>query len=454
MVEQWGFVDIVTIGQMLEADDLIPHRLPDRVAVVPTVLAQSGIVDSDEPDVVAAASLDSIREFERTGAQVPAFVRAGPRPELAFDPTTMRAGIVTCGGLCPGLNDVIRSITFTLRYLYGVSKVEGFRYGYAGVAGIGPEPLDLTHEVVDAIHEQGGTLLGSSRGAQDVEAMLDNLIERDISVLFCIGGDGTFRGASALAAAAERRSVKIAVVGIPKTIDNDLQWVDKSFGFATAVGVASEAIAVAHNEARGAYNGVAIVKLMGRHSGFIAAHATLANPDCNVCLVPEVPFDLDGPGGLLTFLERRLRSSGHCVISVAEGAGQELVAAAGTDESGNQKLGDIGIYLRDVIKAHFEGSELAAQVRYIDPSYLVRGGPANAVDGEYCLALGQHAVHAGMAGFTDVMVGHWNQQFTIVPLSAATRSRRQLNPNGATWHRVMQTTRQSSLVRTGDDLGL
>ncbi len=426
------------------AEDLIPRRLTGVEALLPSALSQSGIVATDAPDVLAEASLESVRRFSAAGAEPPAFVRAGPRGQLAFEPSSIRAGIVTCGGLCPGLNDVIRSITFTLRYLYGVSTVEGFRYGYAGVAGIGPEPLELSHEVVDAIHEHGGTLLGSSRGHQDVEAMLDNLVRRQISILFCIGGDGTFRGASALAEAAQKRSVKLAVIGIPKTIDNDLQWVDKSFGFATAVGVAAETIAVAHNEARGARNGIAIVKLMGRHSGFIAAHATLANPDCNVCLVPEVPFHLDGPNGLFMFLEERLTRSGHCVLAVAEGSGQHLVAAAGTDPSGNQKLGDIGTYLRDAIKDHFQTSDLSAHVRYIDPSYLVRGGPANAVDGEYCLALGQHAVHAGMAGFTDVMVGHWNQQFTIVPLKAATRSRRQLDPGGATWNRVVQTTRQPS----------
>ncbi len=441
---------------MLNVDDLLPRRLPDRVCAVPAVLNRSGIVASDAPDILADASLGSLKAYEEAGSIPPAFVPAGPRAELAFDPTTMRAGIVTCGGLCPGLNNVIRSITFTLRYLYGVSEVEGFRYGYAGVAGLGPEPLNLTHKVVDGIHKHGGTLLGSSRGAQDVDAMIDNLIDRDISVLFCIGGDGTFRGASALAEAAERRSLKLAVVGIPKTIDNDLQWVDKSFGFATAVSVAGQAIAVAHNEARGAYNGISVVKLMGRHSGFIAAHATLANPDCNVCLVPEVPFELEGPDGLLAFLEERLGQSGHCVIAVAEGAGQELVAAVGSDESGNQKLGDIGIYLRDAIIDHFEGTDRSAQVRYIDPSYLVRGGPANAVDGEFCLALGQYAVHAGMAGFTDVMIGHWNQQFTIVPLSAATRSRRQLDPHGPTWHRVVQTTRQPRFRKplSLDDLGL
>ncbi|NNE95173.1 MAG: ATP-dependent 6-phosphofructokinase [Acidimicrobiales bacterium] len=427
---------------MLNADELVPTRLSRRVAPLPAVLAENGPVFDDRPNVLADASVEAARTPIEAGELPPAFVRAGPRAELAFDPADVRAGLVTCGGLCPGLNDVIRSITFSLLYLYGVDQIDGFRYGYAGVAGEDPPPLALNHDVVDSIHREGGTLLGSSRGPQDVDRMVDNLVQRKISILFCIGGDGTLRGASAISAAAARRGIDLAVVGVPKTIDNDLLWVDRSFGFPTAVEMATEAISVAHNEARGAFNGVSIVKLMGRHSGFIAAHATLANPDCNVCLVPEVPFELDGPSGLLAFLDRRLARSRHCVIAIAEGAGQGFVAADGFDESGNKRLGDVGTFLRDRITEHFHTTGLPGTVRYIDPSYLVRGGPANAVDAEFCVSLGQHAVHAGMAGFTDVMVGHWNQRFTIVPLQAATQRRRQLEPEGPIWQRVVQTTRQ------------
>jgi 6-phosphofructokinase 1 len=365
---------------------------------------------------------------------------------LAFDPSQVRAGIVTCGGLCPGLNDVIRSITLSLRHLYGVEEVDGFRYGYAGVAGKGPDPIPLSDEVVDPIHREGGTLLGTSRGPQNIDQMLDNLVARNISLLFCIGGDGTLRGASAISTVAQERGLDLAVVGVPKTIDNDLLWVDRSFGFPTAVEVATAAIAVAHNEARGALNGVSIVKLMGRYSGFIAAHATLANPDCNVCLVPEVRFELDGPNGLLAFLDKRLQRHQHCVIAVAEGAGQDFVPAEGTDASGNKKLGDVGVYLRDHILTHFSSSDISGVVRYIDPSYLVRGRAANAVDAEFCLSLGQDAAHAGMAGFTDVMIGHWNQRFTIVPLRAATRRRRQLEPEGPIWRRVIHTTGQPLFI--------
>jgi 6-phosphofructokinase 1 len=431
---------------MLTAEDLLPRRLPARVCPLPETVVQNGPLADDRPVVLADASYQAAVEALSRGVAPPTFVLAGPRAELAFEPSQVRAGIVTCGGLCPGLNDVIRSITLSLKYLYGVDEVDGFRYGYAGVAGKGPGPIRLTPDVVDSIHREGGTLLGSSRGPQDIDQMLDNLVSRNISLLFCIGGDGTLRGASALARAAQGRGLDLAVVGVPKTIDNDLLWVDRSFGFPTAVEAATDAIAVAHNEARGARNGVSIVKLMGRHSGFIAAHATLANPDCNVCLVPEVPFELDGPNGLLAFLDLRLKQFQHCVIAVAEGAGQNFVPTEGTDKSGNKKLGDVGVYLRDYILSHFSGSEVAGAVRYIDPSYLVRGRPANAVDGEFCLSLGQDAAHAGMAGFTDVMIGHWNQRFTVVPLGAATQRRRQLEPDGPIWRRVIHTTGQPLFV--------
>lgn len=424
------------------AAELIPRRFSERVGLLPDSLHDRNVVLSDEPEVLVTATVSSISSHRAAGTEPPAFVRAGPRLDLALDPKKIRAGIVTCGGLCPGLNDVIRSITFSLLHFYGVGEIDGFRYGYAGVAGLGPEPIPLTHDVVDSIHEQGGTLLGSSRGPQDIDAMIDNLVSRRVSILFCVGGDGTLRGAAAIASRAAERDLRLSVIGVPKTIDNDLQWVERSFGFATAVEEAAKAITVAHNEARGAFNGIGLVKLMGRHSGFIAAHATLANPNVNMCLVPEVPFELDGTNGVLAAVQRRLEARHHCVIAMAEGAGHGLVPNAGVDQSGNTKLGDVGPFLKSRLQDHFGSQGIPLVVRYIDPSYLVRGGAANSSDGEYCLALGQHAAHAGMAGFTDVMIGQWNQRFTIVPIAAATGERRQLDPQGPVWQRLMQTTRQ------------
>lgn len=378
----------------------------------------------------------------------PAFELAGPRQRIFHDPGALGCAVVTCGGLCPGLNNVVRSIVLRLWYAYGVRRILGFRYGYAGLAPRhGHAPLVLTPDVVEPLHEQGGTRLGTSRGPQDVGEMIDHLAELDIGLLFVLGGDGGLRGAAALAEAVARRRLPIGVIGIPKTIDNDLAWTARSFGFATAVEAACAALKAAHVEARAAWNGIGLVKLMGRHAGYIAAHATLASADVNLCLVPEVPFALDGAGGLLDVLGRRLDSKHHAVLAVAEGAGQEHFAAAGgeRDASGNIKLQDIGLLLRERIATHFAARGTDIAIRYIDPSYMIRSLPANALDAQYCLVLGQHAVHAGMSGRTNMLVGSWNGRFVHVPIPLATTGRRQLDPAGEEWQRVLETTGQPAL---------
>jgi 6-phosphofructokinase 1 len=394
--------------------------------------------------VLLGSTLLQIEPYLHAGQQPPAFEQAGPRRGLFFDPGQMACGIVTCGGLCPGINDVIRSMVLTLTYAYGVRHIYGFRYGYAGLAASqGIEPIQLTPESVESIHDEGGTVLGSSRGPQDMHDMIQTLQQLGVQLLFTVGGDGTLRGATQLAQAILTQGLPIAVVGIPKTIDNDLQWVERSFGFATAVEEASRALTAAHAEAKGAYNGIGLVKLMGRHSGFITAHATLSNSDVNFCLVPEVPFGLEG---FLSALEERLRLRHHAVIAVAEGAAQELMERQqAKDASGNVRLGDVGPMLRKAIEGHC-GGRLEFTVKYIDPSYIIRSVPANALDSEFCLALGQHAVHAGMNGCTDMMVGYWNQHFTHVPLSLATGARRQLDPAGELWQRVLGSTGQPATM--------
>ncbi len=426
------------------AADVVPRRL---MADVPSPMRSSGLRLYDDTDgVLLAKTADEIGPVIARGEGPAAFTRSGPRPDLAFRPERLGAGVVTCGGLCPGLNDVVRSIVLTLHHHYHVPEILGFRYGYAGLAGVSEEPMRLTPQVVASVHRQGGTLLGTSRGPHPLDQMLDNLARLGVRVLFAIGGDGTLRGASMLADAAAERGQQLGVVGIPKTIDNDLAWVDQSFGFSTAVAEATRAIQAAHNEARGAVNGVGIVKLMGRHSGFIAAQASLSSPDVNFCIVPEAPFTIDGPGGLLGQLEPRLASRGHAVIVVAEGAGQELLGPSDTtDASGNAKLGDIGVFLRDRIRDHFTGLGTEITVKYIDPSYTIRSLPADAFDAHYCNALGQHAVHAALAGFTDAMVGRWGGHFTVVPLPLVTRSRRRLDPGADVWQRVLQTTGQADI---------
>jgi 6-phosphofructokinase 1 len=401
---------------------------------------------NEEDRVLLFSSTLTLASLRESGREVPSFEPAGPRERIFFDPEKLTCGILTCGGLCPGLNNVIRSVVLGLYYAYGVPRVLGFRYGYAGLADPAHhEPLLLTPGAVERLHEQGGTILGSSRGPQDRGAMVDTLVRLGVGLLFVVGGDGGMRGASALAGEIERRGLEIAVVGVPKTIDNDLAWIARSFGFDTAVGAAARTILAAHVEARGDWNGVALVKLMGRHSGFIAAHATLATPDVNFCLVPEVPFTLDGKGGFLDALERRLEEKRHAVVVAAEGAGQELLRREGEperDASGNVRLQDIGLLLRDRIQEHLAARGMGAPVRYINPSYIVRSLPANSFDAQLCLVLGKHAVHAGMAGRTDVLVGLWNQRPTHVPIPLAVSRRKQLDPDGESWQRVLETTGQ------------
>lgn len=400
----------------------------------------------DDERVLATSDGERIARYLEAEGALPCFERAGPRRELFFAPSTLGCGLVTCGGLCPGLNNVIRSIVLTLHHAYGVRRILGYRRGYLGLSSKRPEePLELGPAAVESIHEQGGTILGTSRGPQDVGDMVDTLVRDGVGILFAIGGDGTLRGAAALVGEIERRGLDLAVIGLPKTIDNDIAWVDRSFGFTTAIAEGKRAILAAHAEAQAAWNGIGIVKLMGRHSGFIAAHATLASNDVNFCLVPEIPFTLEGRGGFLEALEERLVERQHAVIVVAEGAGQELVQATGEvsrDASGNLRLLDIGAFLRDRIAAHFAARGLEATLKYIDPSYIIRSQPANSSDAELCLFLGEHAVHAGLAGRTEMVVGYRNRQFIHLPVPLAVSRRKSLDRRGRIWEGVLGTTGQ------------
>jgi len=398
----------------------------------------------DAHGVLCSSDTRNLTAFVDAGELPPAFQEAGPRRLLAFDPGAVTAAMVTCGGLCPGINDVIRSITLTLRHGYGVRRVVGYRYGFAGLAH--PDqfpPVELTTHVVSDVHVHGGTILASSRGPQDPKAVVRTLVRDGVSILFCIGGDGTLRGASAIAAEVRREGHRIAVVGVPKTIDNDLDWVERSFGFATAVEAGARTILAAHAEARGALNGIGLVKLMGRHAGFIAANATLARPDVNLCLVPEVPFTLDGEGGVADVLAERLARRRHAVVVVAEGAGQDLLPCVeGTDPSGNPRLADIGTWLRDRLIDALGERGLRPEIRYLDPSYEIRSLPANAYDAAFCLSFGQMAAHAGMAGKTDIVVGYHQRHFTHLPIALSTARRRRLRPDQDLWQRVLQSTGQ------------
>lgn len=376
------------------------------------------------------------------------FEKAGPRRKLFFDPARTRAAIVTCGGLCPGLNNVIRSVTHELRRGYGVGSVLGIRGGYRGLdPGRGQPPMELTEQAVEDIHKMGGTLLGTSRGPVDMGIATDFLAAQGIDVLFTVGGDGTQRGGHALLTQARARGHALSVVGIPKTIDNDVRHVSRSFGYGTAVAEAERVIQSAHTEARSVFNGVSVVKLMGRHAGFIAAAATVASQDVNFCLVPEVPFALEGEGGLLAALERRLQRKPHAVVVVAEGAGQDLLGSRGErDASGNLKLQDVGLFLKDRFNAHFKARGVEMVLRYFDPSYQIRGCPANTEDALLCDRLARHAVHAAMAGKTGLVISFLNGQFVHVPITEIVQGGKQLDLEGELWRAVLSSTGQSEVL--------
>ena len=377
--------------------------------------------------------------------------KAGPRKKIFFDPKKTKAAIVTCGGLCPGINNVIRSIVMALHYFYGVKDIVGVPYGYEG---LNPKKerrfIQLTPDKVKDIHEFGGTMLGSSRGAQKVEVMVDSLVDNNIDILFTIGGDGTLKGTDAIGAEIKRRGLKISVVGVPKTIDNDIDLIDKSFGFETSFDVATPILRDAHNEASGAYNGIAIVKLMGRDSGFIAASAALSKPVVNFVLIPEMDFSLEGENGLFNSIKQRLDLKHHAVIVVAEGAGQNLMNSQQhvvKDASGNIKHQDIGLFLKEKISDYFKTIEQEVTIKYIDPSYIIRSAPANASDSIFCSRLAYHAVHGGLAGKTRFVVGVINGKFVYLPISEVVNERKRIALESEFWFAVLQSTGQPFLMK-------
>lgn len=397
----------------------------------------SKIVYSRDPDII-------LHEYEESG-EISAMEKAGPRNRIFHNPSETNAAILTAGGLCPGLNDVIKSLVNTLKLDYGVPNVYGIRYGYRGlVRKYGHKPLILTPDIVDEIHTEGGSILGSSRGPQDVRIMVNTLVKMKINMLFCIGGDGTLRCAHLLVEEITKNKLPISIIGVPKTIDNDISFIYRTFGFETAIYATDPVITAAHNEAKGAYNGVGLVHLMGRDSGFIATYAALANSNANYCLIPEVPFILEGHNGLLPHLCRRLKEKQHAVIVVAEGAGQHMFKdkKSARDPSGNIKKENIGIFLKDKIISYAHKNNIELSVKYFDPSYLIRSLDAKGTDAVFCILLAQNAAHAAMWGCTDMVVGHWNGEFTHVPIPLAISQRKKVNPQGPLWQSLLKMTRQ------------
>lgn len=403
---------------------------------------------TDKDRILYDTSLAKFEKCLKNGDIPISFEKAGPREYLYFQPAKTKVGIVTCGGLCPGLNNVIRSLVMSLHYRYGVRNIIGFQYGYEGLnPDYNHSLVDLTPQAVSQIHHIGGSILGSSRGEQDVAKMVDTLEMLNINILFCIGGDGTLRGAHAIHHEITKRKIRIAVAGVPKTIDNDINLIDKSFGFETAFTIANEIIRNAHNEASGAYNGIALVKLMGRESGFIAANAALSIQEVNFVLVPEMLFKLEGKDGFIEVLRQRLEQRHHALVVVAEGAGQDFFAdePEERDASGNIKMKDIGLFLKKRISEEFKKSGFPHSIRYIDPSYIIRSAPANANDSKFCSLLAQNAVHAAMAGKTDFVTGHWNNEFTLLPIPVTVSKRKKIDISGELWWNVLEATGQSAL---------
>ncbi len=394
-------------------------------------------------------------EDESSSPMYYVFEEAGPRENIFFDPSKTKCAIVTCGGLCPGINDVIRAIVMEAYHNYGIPNILGIRFGLQGfIPKYGHEIWELTHETVAQIHEFGGTILGSSRGHQSPDEIIDALDRMNVNILFLIGGDGTMKAASAIAREIKHRNMKISIIGIPKTIDNDIHLVSRTFGFDTAVTKATEAIRCAHIESLGAPNGIGMVKLMGRESGFIAAEASLALKDVNFVLIPEDRFELYGKNGLLNNLKKRIKNRGHAVIVVAEGAGQDIcrqeidaTKEPSTDPSGNPVLEDICKLLEQKIKDFFDEQQIPITLKFIDPSYIIRSIAANANDRVYCGFLGQNAMHAAMAGKTNMVISKLQDRFIHLPLHLVTEKRRRLNVHSNYWRSVLESTGQPLMLR-------
>ncbi len=408
---------------------------------------------SDSDRVLLDGSNNVLLDYMEMQQEPISFEKAGPKQLLYFDHSKTKVAIVTAGGLCPGLNNVIRGLVMQLYRRYNVTNVVGVKYGLMGFDPKNELEFEpLNPDIVDRIHLQGGSFLSSSRGDPGKAVIVDTLQRENINILFCIGGDGTLRAAQSISNEIERRGLKIAVGCIPKTIDNDINFIDKSFGFETAFSQASDICTNAHNEAKGAYNGIALVRLMGRDAGFIVANTTLATGDVNFALVPELKFDLYGEKGLINQIKKRLEKRQHALVLVAEGAGQYFFnGEKAFDASGNVKYSDIGLLLKDAIKKQLDEDKFPHTIKYIDPSYIIRSAPANSNDSKFCNQLAQNAVHAAMAGKTAFVVGHWNGMFTILPIMAAIKERKRVRLKGELWWSVLESTGQPQRMLNDDN---
>ncbi|MDQ1288973.1 MAG: 6-phosphofructokinase 1 [Actinomycetota bacterium] len=440
---------MISSAHELVVDTLGPCRVDSPLSARIAARSASPHAVSEDDRVLYDLALSHAAARGLPAAELPGFEPSVARRKIYFDPAKTRAGIVTCGGLCPGLNNVIRGLVQQLTNQYGVHSVIGFRNGYQGfIASYGHSVVELTPELVQGIEDRGGTILGTSRGQQDPEEVVDCLERMNVNILFVIGGDGSMRGAIKIAQAARERGLKIAVIGVPKTIDNDIPLIDHSFGFQTAIDEAARFLQAAHTEALSAPNGVGLVKLMGREAGFIACYAALASGDADYVLIPEVPFQLDGDDGFLAHVRRRIAERGRVVIVLAEGAGQEHVPepSRGLDASGNLKFHDIGTFIKERLIADFAAAGVPLNIRYFDPSYAIRSVPANSFDSVHCLRLAHGAVHAGMSGRTATVVGRYHGRLVNVPMSLIVSDRKKVDQGSDLWQSVLEVTDQPSRI--------
>eukprot|EP00877_Chromochloris_zofingiensis_P003270 jgi/Chrzof1/12944/Cz07g13120.t1_PFK2[v5.2] len=376
--------------------------------------------------------------FEQLSSPLPPWaVRAGARETIYHDPKHTTAAIVTCGGLCPGLNDVVAGLVNKLTD-YGVpnGNILGIRYGFKGFYDKHHKPTVLTKKTVDGIQLQGGTILGTSRGGANMKEIVKRLDMWGVDILFVVGGNGGNAGANAIQQLCAEHNVLCNVIGIPKSIDNDILLIDKCFGFDTAVEEAQRALLAAKVEASSARKGIGLVKLMGRQSGFIAMQASMASGVVDAVLIPEVQFKMHGENGLFAYIEKVLEQKGHAVVCVAEGAGQDLLEDeaqnGATDASGNPILKDIGTFLKSEMKAVFKD----ADIKYIDPSYIIRSIPTTSNDRIYCKILAHNAVHAAFAGYTGITVGLVNTHYVYLPIPVIIQAPRRVDPRGKMWNRL------------------
>ncbi|XP_057765174.1 ATP-dependent 6-phosphofructokinase 2 [Salvia miltiorrhiza] len=456
-------------GERREDELRIPNmklqRVPHLTDTLPSLLAHPNPLDSNPffhpssefyitpSDVILRHILHDVSHRSPAPGPHLAYHRAGPRKTIFFDPGHVRAAIVTCGGLCPGMNTVIRELVVGLWELYGVRHIFGVAAGYRGFYST--EPLPLNPKMVHDWHRKGGTALETSRGGFHLDRIVDAIHDRGFNQVYIIGGDGTMRGMVEIFNEIKRRKLNIAVAGIPKTVDNDVGIIDRSFGFQTAVEMAQQAISAAHTEAESAVNGVGLVKLMGRSTGHIALHATLSSRDVDCCLIPEMDFFLEGRGGLLEFLGGRLKDNGHAVVVVAEGAGQDVIPKGQEshveerDESGNPVFLDVGGWLKSELKkwwARDHPNELFT-VKSIDPTYMIRAVPPNATDNLYCTLLAHSAIHGAMAGYTGFVCGPINGNYAYIPVEEVAAAKNPVDTRDHKWAWVRSLTNQPDFQR-------